>query len=69
MNCILCLGRWPSRGAVNRFVFVSILEQQYYLWWRFSPAFSNTLGFLLCLLTISLFLALVKWTDYGGIVI
>ena len=44
MDWILCLGRCSSRGAVNRFIFVSILEQQYF-WWRFYPAFSNTLGF------------------------
>ena len=31
-------------GAVNRFIYVSILGQQYF-WWRFYPAFSNTLGF------------------------
>ena len=62
-------GRCFSRGAIDRFVVGSILEQQYYLWWRFYPAFSNTLDFLLCLLTVSLFLALVKWMDYGGIVI
>ena len=69
MCYILCLGRCSSSGAVNRFIFVSVLKQQYYLWWRFYPAFSNTLVFLLCLLTVSLFLALVKWMDYGRIVI
>ena len=44
MDRILCLGRCSSRGAVNRPILVSILEQQYF-WWRFYPAFSNTLGF------------------------
>ena len=45
MDWILCLGRCSSRGAVNRSkLLVSILEQQYF-WWRFYPAFSNTLGF------------------------
>ena len=43
LDYILCLGRCSSRGAVNRFIFVSILEQQYF-WWRFYLAFSNTLG-------------------------
>ena len=43
MNWILCLERCSSRGAVNRFIFVSILEQQYF-WWMFYPAFFNTLG-------------------------
>ena len=32
------------RGAVNRSIFVSKLEQQYF-WWRFYPAFSKTLEF------------------------
>ena len=44
MDRILCLGRCSSRGAANRSILVSILEQQYF-WWRFYPAFSNTLGF------------------------
>ena len=44
MDWILCLGRRSSRGAVNRSILVSILEQQYF-WWKFYPAFSNTLGF------------------------
>ena len=35
---------FASRGVVNWFIFVSILEQQYF-WWRFYLAFSNTLGF------------------------
>ena len=43
MDWVLCLGRCSSRGAVNRFIFISILEQQYF-WWRLYPAFSNTLG-------------------------
>ena len=37
-------GTCSSRGAINRFIFVSILEQQY-SWWRFYLAFSDTLGF------------------------
>ena len=34
----------PAGGAVNRFIFVSILEQQYF-WWRLYLVLSNTLGF------------------------
>ena len=30
MDWILSLGRCFSRGAVNRFIFVSILKQQYF---------------------------------------
>ena len=30
IDWISCLGRCSSRGAVNRFIFVSILEQQYF---------------------------------------
>ena len=44
MDWTSCLGRCSSRGAVNRFIFVLKLEQHYF-WWRFYPAFSNTLGF------------------------
>ena len=44
MDWLSCLRRFSSRGAVNRSILVSILEQQY-PWWRFYPAFSNTLGF------------------------
>ena len=44
MDWILCLERCSSRGAINRSILVSILEQQYF-WWRFYPAFSNTLEF------------------------
>ena len=44
MDWILCLRICSNRGAVNRSILVSILEQQYF-WWRFYPAFSNTLGF------------------------
>ena len=58
MDWVLCLGRCSSRGAVNRFIFVSILEQQYF-WWRFYLAFSTRWG-LLCLLTVSFFLTLVN---------
>ena len=65
MDWILGLGRCSSRGAANRFIFVSILEQQYF-WWRFYPAFSNTLGFYSACLPLSLFLTLVKFMDYGG---
>ena len=37
-------GKMLQQGTVNGFIFVSILEQQYF-WWRFYRAFSNTLGF------------------------
>ena len=60
-------GRCSSRGAVNRFILVLILEQHYF-WWRIYPAFQHARG-LLCLFTVSLFLALVELMDYGWLVI
>ena len=57
MDWIFIFGRCSRRGAVNRFVFVLILEQQYF-WWRFYRAFSNTLGLYSACLPVSLFLTL-----------
>ena len=37
-------GKMFQQGAVNRFIIVSILEQQYF-WRRFYLAFPNPLGF------------------------
>ena len=37
-------GKMFQKGAINRFIFGSTLEQQY-SWWRFYLAFSNTLEF------------------------